>query len=62
MLDRFSIKAIRWPLARSAKLLDSIGITANQTTLFGFALGFLALPALAFEQYYLALVLICLNR
>lgn len=62
MLDRFSIKAIRWPLAQSAKLLDSIGITANQTTLFGFALGFLALPALALEQYYLALVLICLNR
>mgnify|MGYP006234580769 CR=1 FL=1 len=36
--------------------------TANQTTLFGFALGCLALPALSAEQYELALVFILLNR
>ncbi len=62
MLDRFSIKVIRWPLAQSAKLLDSLGVTANQTTLFGFALGCLAFPALIAEQYTLALIFIALNR
>ncbi|WCP68227.1 CDP-alcohol phosphatidyltransferase family protein [Vibrio tubiashii] len=62
MLDRFSIKVIRWPLAQSAKLLDKLGVSANQTTLFGFALGCLAFPALIAEQYTLALVFILLNR
>ncbi|NOI83660.1 CDP-alcohol phosphatidyltransferase family protein [Vibrio tubiashii] len=62
MLDRFSIKVIRWPLAQSAKLLDKLGVTANQTTLFGFALGCLAFPALIAEQYILALIFILLNR
>ncbi len=62
MLDRFSIKVIRWPLAQSAKLLDKFGISANQTTLFGFGLGCLAFPALIMELYILALVFIALNR
>jgi len=62
MLDRFSIKIIRWPLAQSAKLLDKLGVTANQTTLFGFGLGCLAFPALIMEQYTLALVFVALNR
>lgn len=62
MLDSLSIKVIRWPLSQSAKLIDKYGITANQTTLFGFALGCLAFPALIFEQYTLALVLIIANR
>lgn len=62
MLDRFSIKVIRWPLAQSAKLLNKFGISANQTTLFGFGLGCLAFPALIMEQYTLALVFIALNR
>lgn len=62
MLDRFSIKIIRWPLAQSAKLLDKLGVTANQTTLFGFGLGCLAFPALIMDQYTLALVFVALNR
>lgn len=62
MLDRLSIKVIRWPLAQSANLLDRCGITANQTTIFGFALGCVAFPALIFEQYTLALLLIIANR
>ncbi|MGD8119631.1 CDP-alcohol phosphatidyltransferase family protein [Vibrio sp. TRT 2004] len=62
MLDRLSIKVIRWPLAQSANLLDRCGITANQTTIFGFALGCVAFPALIFEQYTLALLLIITNR
>ncbi|MDD9155288.1 CDP-alcohol phosphatidyltransferase family protein [Aliivibrio sp. S4TY2] len=62
MLDSFSIKVIRWPLAQSAKLVDKLGVTANQTTLFGFFLGCLAFPALITEHYLVALVFIVLNR
>ncbi|NDJ82566.1 CDP-alcohol phosphatidyltransferase family protein [Vibrio campbellii] len=62
MLDSLSIKIIKWPLAQSAKLIDKCGVTANQTTLFGFALGCFALPALVAEQYTLALAFILLNR
>ncbi|MGP8304710.1 CDP-alcohol phosphatidyltransferase family protein [Vibrio sp. YIC-376] len=62
MLDRFSIKAIRWPLSQSAKFAAKLGITANQTTLFGFVLGCCALPALITEHYFIALILIVLNR
>ncbi|GAK20600.1 putative phosphatidylglycerophosphate synthase [Vibrio sp. JCM 19052] len=49
-------------MAQSAKLIDKCGVTANQTTLFGFALGCFALPALMAEQYTLALAFILLNR
>ncbi|MFV8450846.1 CDP-alcohol phosphatidyltransferase family protein [Vibrio campbellii] len=62
MLDSLSIKIIKWPLAQSAKLIDKCGVTANQTTLLGFALGCFALPALVAEQYTLALAFILLNR
>ncbi|NOI58494.1 CDP-alcohol phosphatidyltransferase family protein [Vibrio coralliilyticus] len=62
MLDRFSIKVIRPPLAITAAGLDKLGVTANQTTLSGFLLGCLAFPALYFEQYELALVFIVINR
>ncbi|MCX2789807.1 CDP-alcohol phosphatidyltransferase family protein [Vibrio sp. Sgm 5] len=62
MLDSLSIKIIKWPLTQSAKLIDKCGVTANQTTLFGFALGCFALPVLIAEQYTLALAFILLNR
>jgi len=62
MLDSLSIKIIRWPLAQTAKVADKFGVTANQTTLFGFALGCCAFPALLLEQYTLALGLIIANR
>ncbi|EPE2276784.1 CDP-alcohol phosphatidyltransferase family protein [Vibrio cholerae] len=62
MLDRYAIKIIRWPLHQAAGLLDEAGVTANQTTVFGFVIGALALPALAMQQYWLALVLIAVNR
>ncbi|MGF1696178.1 CDP-alcohol phosphatidyltransferase family protein [Vibrio lamellibrachiae] len=62
MLDSFSIKIVRWPLAKTAEVLNKLGITANQVTLFGFAVGCVALPALVFEQYLLALFLILVNR
>ncbi|TQP14146.1 CDP-alcohol phosphatidyltransferase family protein [Vibrio cholerae] len=62
MLDRYAIKIIRWPLHQAAGLLDGAGVTANQTTVFGFVIGALALPALAMQQYWLALALIVVNR
>ncbi|WP_407832273.1 CDP-alcohol phosphatidyltransferase family protein [Vibrio rotiferianus] len=62
MLDSLSIKIIKWPLTQSAKLIDKCGVTANQTTLFGFALGCFTLPALMAEQYTLALTFILINR
>ncbi|ELI5733743.1 CDP-alcohol phosphatidyltransferase family protein [Vibrio fluvialis] len=62
MLDRYVIPVIRWPLSKSADVLDTIGVNANQVTLFGFAMGCWAFPALALEQYLLALLLIAINR
>jgi len=62
MLDRHIIPLIRWPLNQSARVLDNINITANQVTLFGFGLGCIAFPAVILHQYYLALLLIILNR
>ncbi|WP_428773907.1 CDP-alcohol phosphatidyltransferase family protein [Vibrio sp.] len=62
MLDSLSIKVIRWPVSQAARLLNKTGISANQTTLFGFAIGCLALPALSFQQYDWALLLIIINR
>lgn len=62
MLDRHLIPLIRRPLAALAKQLDRRGISANQMTLTGFAIGLLALPLLASEHYLAALLLIGANR
>ncbi|MBA5762615.1 CDP-alcohol phosphatidyltransferase family protein [Vibrio sp. 404] len=62
MLDKFSIKIIRTPLTKAASILCARGVTANQTTLLGFIIGCMSLPALALEQYPLALCFIVINR
>ncbi|MGF1900144.1 CDP-alcohol phosphatidyltransferase family protein [Aliivibrio sifiae] len=62
MLDKFSIQIIKKPLSIAANRLHRLRVTANQTTLFGFALGLLAFPALLFQEYNIALVFILLNR
>ncbi|MEZ8142394.1 hypothetical protein A1OO_19035 [Enterovibrio norvegicus FF-33] len=62
MLDSIGIKAVRWPLSRAAEWADKWDISANQTTVTGFAIGAMALPALAFENYALALLFIVINR
>ncbi|MDD1795390.1 CDP-alcohol phosphatidyltransferase family protein [Enterovibrio sp. ZSDZ42] len=62
MLDSMGIRAVRWPLARVAEMVDEMGVSANQTTVTGFVIGLLALPALAMEQYGLALLFIGINR
>lgn len=50
------------PLARGAAWADAAGFSANQITLIGFAIGMMALPALAMEAYGLALAAIFANR
>ena len=62
MLDQYAIKIIRWPLKTLSALPDKLGITANQVTVTGFVIGLCALPALAFQQYTLALCFIVINR
>lgn len=62
MLDRYAINVIRWPLTVLSALPDRLGITANQVTLTGFAIGLFALPALIFEHYLWALGFIAINR
>ncbi|MFC5707722.1 CDP-alcohol phosphatidyltransferase family protein [Aeromonas eucrenophila] len=62
MFDRHLIPLIRRPLAALAAPLCRAGLSANQISLTGFAIGMLALPLLAFGLYQPALVAILLNR
>lgn len=50
------------PLAALAQLVVKAGLSANQITLIGFAFGLAAVPALATQNYGLALALILANR
>lgn len=45
-----------------AQILTNLGIKADQITLFGFLLGLLVVPALAYQAYSLALLFLLLNR
>ncbi|MDN3613092.1 MAG: CDP-alcohol phosphatidyltransferase family protein [Vibrio gallaecicus] len=62
MLDKYSVQVIKWPLNQAAATLNKVGVTANQTTLFGFIIGCLAFPALINQEYDLALLFVVLNR
>jgi phosphatidylglycerophosphate synthase len=62
MLDRWTLKLIKPPLSRLAKLCDKKGLRANQVTLAGFVIGMLAVPLLALELYALAVIIVLLNR
>ncbi len=50
------------PLDRIGRRFVAAGMSANAITLAGFAIGLLAVPALAVEWYGVALALILLNR
>ena len=45
-----------------AQILKNLGIKADRITLFGFLLGLLVVPALAYQAYSLALLFLLLNR
>ncbi|MGY3883974.1 CDP-alcohol phosphatidyltransferase family protein [Aeromonas aquatica] len=62
MLDRHIIPLIRRPLAALAAPLCRAGMSANQISLTGFAIGMLALPLLALGLHDWALLTILLNR
>ncbi|WED20712.1 CDP-alcohol phosphatidyltransferase family protein [Vibrio sp. JC009] len=62
MLDRFSIKLIKKPLETAARVLHNRGISANQTTIFGFAMGFIAFPLIISGYYSAGLAFILINR
>lgn len=62
MLDRTVTPISERLLGRPARALYRRGVTANQVTFAGFAIGLSAVPALALEHYLAALVLILLNR
>ena len=62
MLDHISIKIIKSPLEQIARNIHQMGFKADQVSIFGFMVGLLALPALAYQQYGLALGFILINR
>lgn len=62
MLDKYTTVVIKPLLTPIVKLLDKRAITADQLTFFGFVIGLLALPLLAFQLWYLALGAIIINR
>jgi len=62
MIDARLRRLIDPPLDRVEAALAAGGITANQATLAGFAIGLCAVPLLAIEHYELALVAILANR
>ncbi|RUO50745.1 hypothetical protein CWE21_01170 [Pseudidiomarina aquimaris] len=62
MIDALLYRHLQPSLNKVAKPLVKLGMTANQMTMLGFAIGLCALPALAFARYDLALLCILLNR
>lgn len=62
MLDKFITPVIKSLLTPVVMLMHKRGITADQLTVVGFLVGLLAVPLLAFEMWYGALVAIALNR
>ncbi|WP_278382210.1 CDP-alcohol phosphatidyltransferase family protein [Pseudoalteromonas distincta] len=62
MLDKIITPVIKPLLTPVVMLMHKRGITADQLTVVGFLVGLLAVPLLAFEMWYGALVAIALNR
>ena len=62
MLDPVLRRWVDPPLNRAGAWLARRGLSADATTLVGLAIGLLALPLLAFEQYGWALLAILFNR
>jgi phosphatidylglycerophosphate synthase len=62
MLDPVLRRWVDPPLNRAGAWLAERGTPANATTVVGLAIGLLALPLLAHEQYDWALLVILLNR
>lgn len=62
MLDPLMVRLIAPPINRLGRALARAGVSANSVTVAGFCIGLCALPALAANQYMIALACIILNR
>ncbi len=62
MLDSWTVPLVAKPLKRVAIHLKNAGLSADQVSLGGFVIGMLAVPALAYQHYGVALALIMVNR
>ncbi|HPY40976.1 MAG TPA: CDP-alcohol phosphatidyltransferase family protein [Thiolinea sp.] len=62
MLDSLVLKHSKQQQIQLARRVIQWGFNANQMTVIGFLIGISALPLLAFEHYWLALLAILLNR
>ncbi|MBK8454689.1 MAG: CDP-alcohol phosphatidyltransferase family protein [Thiofilum sp.] len=62
MLDKTIIARLKPVLTILAQRLVAQGVSPNQVTILGFVLGLLTLPALYFDCYSIAIILIMLNR
>ena len=62
MIDAQLIPVVQRALSPLARFLVARGVSADQITITGFVIGALAMPALAFGLWGVALALILLNR
>lgn len=62
MLDKYITPVIKPLLLPVVMFLDKQKITPDQLTVIGFIIGLLAVPLLAFELWYGALIAIAINR
>lgn len=62
MLDRFTTKMIVTPLKYSAENLNKLGCHADQITFTGFIIGLFIFPAIVYQQFELALIILLINR
>ncbi|TGG95849.1 CDP-alcohol phosphatidyltransferase family protein [Natronospirillum operosum] len=62
MLDRYVLPVLKPGLRLLARPLRERGVTADQVTVAGFAIGLLAVPLIMLNAYWLALICIVLNR
>ncbi|MEP4892516.1 MAG: CDP-alcohol phosphatidyltransferase family protein [Aliiglaciecola sp.] len=62
MIDPLLNRLLKKPLCSLAKQLIKRGVNADTVTFVGFVIGMLAIPAIIFGHYLLALCLILLNR
>jgi phosphatidylglycerophosphate synthase len=62
MLDRFALPLFAAPHRAVARVFARIGLSANAVTGLGCVIGLCAAPAIAFQQFELALALVLINR
>jgi phosphatidylglycerophosphate synthase len=62
MLDRHALDLLKPATAKLARILHARGISANQLSLTGFAIGVIAAILVASSHFWLALAAIALNR